>query len=68
MKITVDKSSGPVYCDVGPHAGTMRVDLMARVYLTADEYARYRGTESLQVSLKEELPAPGETSPEGDGS
>lgn len=62
MKVTFGKSSGPVYCDTGPHADSMRVDLLASVYLTADEHARYGGTESLQVTLKEN-PAHEETRP-----
>lgn len=59
MKTEFGKSSGPVYCDAGPHAGSMRVDFLARVYLTADEYARYGGTESLTVTLKEDEPREG---------
>lgn len=54
MKVMSGKNSYPVYCDTGPDTGSMRVDLAARMYLTADEYARYRGAESLQVTLKED--------------
>ena len=54
MKVMSGKSSYPVYCDTGPHAGSMRVDLVAWMYLTADEYARSGGAESLQVTLKED--------------
>lgn len=56
MKVTFDKTSYPVFCDTGPHKGSMRVDLLARVYLTADEYARYGGADSLEVTLKEDEP------------
>ena len=53
MKARFDKIGYPLYCDAGPYAGDMRIDLTIRLYLTPEEYARYEGTESLQITLTE---------------
>jgi hypothetical protein len=57
MKVRFGKVSYPLYCDTGPCEGDMRVDLEVTLYLPADEYARYRGAESLRVTLKEDAGA-----------
>lgn len=59
MKMTVDKSSGPVYCDTGPHAGSTRVDLQVRVYMSPEEHARYGGALSLRMTLEDDPHADG---------
>jgi hypothetical protein len=53
MKARFDKIGYPLYCDAGPYAGQMRVDLTIRLYLSPEEYARYQGSESLQITLNE---------------
>jgi hypothetical protein len=53
MKTRFDKIGYPLYCDAGPYAGQMRIDLTIRLYLSAEEYARYEGSESLQITLSE---------------
>lgn len=53
MKARFDKIGYPLYCDAGPYAGDMRVDLTIRLYLSPEEYARYEGTESLQITLSD---------------
>jgi hypothetical protein len=51
MKIRFDRISYPLYCDAGLHEGDMRIDLAIRLYLSPEEYAKYEGTESLQITL-----------------
>ena len=51
MKARFGKIGYPLYCDAGPYAGDMRIDLTIRLYLSPEEYARYEGTESLQITL-----------------
>ncbi len=53
MKVRFDKIGYPLYCDAGPFAGDMRIDLTIRLYLSPEEYARYQGSESLQITLNE---------------
>ena len=53
MKVRFDKIGYPLYCDAGPYEGDMRIDLNIRLYLSPEEYARYEGSESLQVTLRE---------------
>ncbi len=53
MKIRSDKVGYPLYCDAGPYEGDMRIDLNIRLYLSPEEYARYEGSESLQITLQE---------------
>ena len=53
MKARFDKIGYPLYCDAGPYAGDMRIDLTIRLYLSPEEYARYEGSESLQITLSE---------------
>jgi hypothetical protein len=53
VKIRFDKVGGPLYCDAGPCEGDTRIDLIIRLYLSAEEYAAYGGSGSLQVTLKE---------------
>ena len=53
MKVRFGKIGYPLYCDAGPYAGDMRIDLTIRLYLTPEEYARYEGSESLQITLSE---------------
>ena len=53
MKIRFDKIGYPLYCDAGPFEGDMRIDLNIRLYLSPEEYARYEGSESLQITLQE---------------
>ena len=53
MKTRFDKIGYPLYCDAGPYAGDMRIDLTIRLYLTPEEYARYEGSESLQITLSD---------------
>ena len=53
MKTRFDKIGYPLYCDAGPYAGDMRIDLTIRLYLSPEEYARYEGSESLQIALNE---------------
>jgi len=38
-------------CDAGPRAGTTCVPIRANVYLTEAEYARYRQTGVLQITV-----------------
>ena len=51
MKTRFGKIGYPLYCDAGPYAGDMRIDLTIRLYLSPEEYARYEGSESLQITL-----------------
>ena len=53
MKARFGKIGYPLYCDAGPYAGDMRIDLTIRLYLSPEEYARYEGTESLQITLSD---------------
>ena len=53
MKTRFGKIGYPLYCDTGPYAGDMRIDLTIRLYLSPKEYARYEGSESLQITLHE---------------
>ena len=53
MKIRFDKVGYPLYCDAGPYEGDMRIELNIRLYLSPEEYARYEGSESLQITLRE---------------
>ena len=53
MKARFGKIGYPLYCDAGPYAGDMRIDLTIRLDLSPEEYARYEGTESLQITLSE---------------
>ena len=53
MKVRFGKIGYPLYCDAGPYEGDMRIDLNIRLYLSPEEYARYEGTESLQMTLTE---------------
>ena len=53
MKARFDKIGYPLYCDAGPYAGDMRIDLTIRLYLSPEEYARYEGSESLQITLSD---------------
>ena len=53
MKTRFGKIGYPLYCDAGPYAGDMRIDLTIRLYLSPEEYARYEGTESLQITLSD---------------
>ena len=53
MKVRFGKIGYPLYCDAGPYAGQMRIDLTIRLYLLAEEYARYEGSESPQITLHE---------------
>ncbi len=53
MKARFGKIGYPLYCDAGPYAGDMRIDLTIRLYLSPEEYARYEGTERLQITLSE---------------
>ena len=53
MQTRFDKIGYPLYCDAGPYAGDMRIDLTIRLYLSPEEYARYEGSESLQMTLSE---------------
>jgi hypothetical protein len=51
MEIRFDKIGYPLYCDAGLYEGNVRIDLAIRLYLSADEYARYGGAETLQITL-----------------
>ena len=53
MKVRFDRIGYPPYCDAGPYEGDMRIDLSIRLYLSPEEYARYEGSESLQITLNE---------------
>jgi hypothetical protein len=53
VKIRFGKVGYPLYCDAGPCEGDMRIDLTIRLYLSPEEYARYEGSESLQITLQE---------------
>ncbi len=53
MKARFGKIGYPLFCDAGPYAGDVRIDLTIRLYLSPEEYARYEGTESLQITLTE---------------
>jgi hypothetical protein len=53
MKVGFGKIGYPLYCDAGPYAGDMRIDLTIRLYLTPEEYARYEGSGSLQITLSD---------------
>ena len=53
MKARFGKIGHSLYCDAGPYAGDMRIDLTIRLYLSPEEYARYDGSESLQITLHE---------------
>ena len=63
MKTRFDKAGFPLYCDAGPYEGDMRVDLMLRVYLSPQEYARYEGPESLHITLGEPVADSGAAEP-----
>ena len=51
MEIRLGRTGYPLYCDAGPHEGAMRIDLAIRLYLSPEEYARYEGPETLQITL-----------------
>lgn len=51
MEIRFDKIGYPLYCDAGPHEGNIRVDLAIRLYLSPEEYAKYEGPDTLQITL-----------------
>ena len=51
MEARFDRIGYPLYCDAGLHEGDVRIDLAIRLYLSPEEYARYEGTESLQITL-----------------
>ena len=53
MKVRFGRIGYPLFCDAGPCEGDMRIDLHIRLYLSAEEYARYEGSESLQIALSE---------------
>jgi hypothetical protein len=53
VKIKFIRIGYPLYCDVGPHEGDMRVDLAIRLYLSPQEHARYEGSGSLHITLGE---------------
>jgi hypothetical protein len=53
MKTRFGKIGYPLYCDAGPYTGQMRIDLTISLYLSPEEYARYEGTESLQITLSD---------------
>jgi hypothetical protein len=53
VKVRFDRIGYPLYCDAGPYEGDMRIDLSIRLYLSLEEYARYEGSESLQITLNE---------------
>lgn len=53
MKTRFDEIGHPLYCDAGPHEGGTRIDLSISLYLSPQEYARYQGPESLQITLAE---------------
>ena len=36
MKTRFDKIGYPLYCDAGPYAGDMRIDLTIRLYLSPE--------------------------------
>jgi hypothetical protein len=64
VKIRFGKVGYPLYCDAGPCEGDMRIDLTIRLYLSPEEYARYEGSDSLQIhSRKTETDAPGPAAP-----
>lgn len=63
MKTRFDEIGYPLYCDAGPHEGDMRIDLTISLYLSAQEYARYQGPESLQITLGEPGAAGGTAEP-----
>lgn len=46
------KYGSALVCDIGPHAGMTRVDLTASVYMTDREYAVYRETGALRISVE----------------
>ncbi len=66
MKARFGKIGYPLYCDAGPYAGDMRIDLTIRLYLSPEEYARYEGTESLQITLSESGGAGSTAEPSGE--
>jgi hypothetical protein len=66
VKTRFDKIGYPLYCDVGPHEGHMRVDLAISLYLSPQEYASYEGPESLRITLGEPARADGTAGPPGD--
>jgi hypothetical protein len=53
VKIRFDKIGYPLYCDIGPNEGDMRVALAISLYLSPQEYAGYEGPESLRITLGE---------------
>ena len=53
MKVRFGRIGCPLYCDIGPNAGDMLVDLTIRLYLSPQEYASYEGPESLRITLGE---------------
>jgi hypothetical protein len=53
VKIRFGTVGCPLYCDVGPNAGDMLIDLSIGLYLSPQEYASYQGPESLQITLNE---------------
>jgi len=70
VKIKFIRIGCPLYCDIGPHEGDMQIDLTIKLYLSPDEYARYAGSESLQITLSENgngrLPLRGTAEPSGE--
>lgn len=51
MEIRFDTIGYPQYCDAGPNEGSTRIDLAIRLYLSPEEYAKYEGPDTLQITL-----------------
>ena len=70
MKVRLGRIGCPLYCDIGPNASDMLIDLTIRLFLSPEEYARYKGTEGLQITLNENRagrsPASNTTEPSGE--
>jgi hypothetical protein len=46
-----------LYCDTGPHQGETKIEIRATVYLTPEEYKSYKGSRSLQITMRD-VPEP----------
>lgn len=41
MKVKFARTGCPLYCDIGPHAGDMLIEVRISQFLSPQEYARY---------------------------
>lgn len=58
MHVSLDSLSRPESVPSGPFAGRRLVRMVARLYLTDEEFTAYRGIPSIEVRFKDPEPPP----------